>query len=460
MRRKNLLSRLKRKVLQFDFDQMIIFGYRPKHPHLHLVLGYLSYTIVGTILLSLPFMTTKSTLFIDNLFSATSAMSTTGLSTVNVADQYTVIGKIVLLMLIQFGGLGYMTMSCFVRLNLTRHFTLIKRNVINAEFALPYGIDLKNMLKSIVWFTLLFESVGVLLLYIFFSYEQVENPFGKAVFHSVSSFCTAGFSTFSEGLVPFKNNWGINMVIIILSYAGALGFIVSYDIWKKITTRNYRITFTSRIITIVTLLLSALATFQMFFFEKSFADYPVSERFLVSFFQSVSALTTVGFNSVNIGAMMPITLLTLTVTMYFGASPTGTGGGLKTTTLTATYAFVKSKLGMNRDVTIMGRRIPSYRVETALATFILYSTIVFLGSFALTATESFDYLSLLFESASALGTVGLSTGITSSLTASGKIILVLLMFIGRVGVLTFGYTMLLRMQNRSNEIQKEDDLAI
>ncbi|HAC21660.1 MAG TPA: hypothetical protein DCF91_06125 [Porphyromonadaceae bacterium] len=174
----------------------------------------------------------------------------------------------------------------------------------------------------------------------------------------------------------------------------------------------------------------------------------------------MSALTTVGFNTVNIGLLMPITLMSLTMIMYFGASPSGTGGGLKTTTLSATVAFVQSKLGFHRNVTLCGRILPTYRVDTALATFVLYTTIVFLGSYVLTATEKFDYLSLLFESASALGTVGISTGITPELSSAGKCVLIVLMYIGRVGVLTLGYSMLYRMKQRTKQIYKNDDLAI
>ncbi|CDN30719.1 Potassium uptake protein KtrB [Mucinivorans hirudinis] len=460
MKRKFSLTHFIVSMLRFDFERILTFGYISKHPHRQLIFGYLSYIVVGTLLLCLPFMTSTNVGFLDHIFSATSAVSTTGLSTVDVSSAYTFSGKLVILLLIQLGGLGYMTMSCFVMFSLTKHFTIIKKGIIAAEFTMPGGITAKNLVKSVVGFTFFFEVIGALLLYFLFADKGVENPVGTAIFHSVSAFCTAGFSTFSDSLMQFRDDWGVNLVVIVLSYAGAMGFIVMHDLWQKITTRGYKITFTSKVIVLVTLALSALATTQMFFFEPSLLQYPASERFLMSLFQSMSALTTVGFNTINIGGLIPITLLSLTMIMYFGASPSGTGGGLKTTTLTATMAFVKSKLGQNRDVTLFGRTLPTYRIDTALATFVLYTAVICLSSLILTATEDFDYLVILFESASALGTVGLSTGITPELSSEGKLVLIVVMFIGRVGVLTFGFSMLHRMKQRTTQITKQDDLAV
>lgn len=460
MKRKFSLTHFVVSILRFDLERILTFGYISKNPHRQLVLGYLSYIIIGTLLLCLPFMSTDKVVLVDNLFTITSAVSTTGLTTIDVASQYTFWGKFIILLFIQLGGLGYMTISCFVMLSLTRHYTAIKKGIMNAEFTIPGGIAAKNMVKSIVGFTFLFESIGALLLSILFANKGVPDPIATGIFHSVSSFCTAGFSTFPDNLMQFSDDWGINIVIMTLSYAGAMGFIVMHDLWCKFTMKDYRITFTSKVIVLVTLLLSTIATIQMFFFEHSLSHYPVGERFLISVFQSMSALTTVGFNTINIGGLMPITLLSLTMIMYFGASPSGTGGGLKTTTLTATAAFVASKLGQNRKVALFGRILPTYRIDNALATFVLYTTVVFMGSFMLTAVEDFDYLSLLFEASSALGTVGISTGITFDLSVAGKFIIIVLMFIGRVGVLTFGLSMIDRMRNRQIQNIKRDDLAV
>lgn len=460
MKLKLSVYQIKIALLRFDFEKILTFGYISKNPHRQLFWGYLSYIVVGTLLLCLPGMTAGSVSLIDHLFSATSAVSTTGLSTVDFASDYSVIGKIVILLLIQLGGLGYMTMSSFMMLTLTHHFTAIKRGIIEAEFALPTGMSARNLLKSVVLFTFVFEFVGAILLYIFFCQASVEDPMACALFHSISSFCTAGFSTFPDGLLSFRNNWGVNLVIMALSYGGSMGFIVIHDLWQKVSTHGYKITFTSKIIVLTTLILSSLAALQIFFFAPSVAHYPIGERMLVALFQSMSALTTVGFNTIQIGDMLPFTLLVLIMIMYFGASPSGTGGGLKTTTLSAITAFVKSKIGDKRAVTLFGKTIPTYRVDTALATFVLYTAILFFASLCLTATEKVDFLSILFESASALGTVGLSTGITAELTSLGKGVLIMLMFIGRIGVITFGYSMINRMKKRVDLIVKHDDLAV
>lgn len=461
-RAKSIQQKLLR-ILRYDFETLLTFGFTSKHPYRQLTLGYFSYVIFGTILLCLPFMTTafQPVKIIDNLFTATSAISTTGLSTVDVAKSYTLLGQIVILVLIQLGGIGYMTMSSFIMLRLTKHFTMIKKNLMEAEFAIPGNFNVNNMVQSIVSFTFIFEITGAILLYIMFSSSGAENPLWSAIFHSVSAFCTAGFSIYSDNLMQFDTNIGVNLVIMILSYAGAMGFIVMIDLWKKFSVKKYKITFSTKIIVLITILLSVWGTLQMFFFEPELKSYSGFNRLLVSLFQTMSALTTVGYNTVNIGNLLPITLLTITSIMYFGASPSGTGGGLKSTTTSAVFAFTKSKLSQERDVFLFGRRLPTYRVDTALTTFILYTTFLFGGSYLLTAVESKGtYEQLLFEAASALGTVGLTTGITFGLTAAGKIILTMLMYIGRVGVLTIGFAMLMRMQKRTNKMFIHDDLAI
>lgn len=449
------------KFLRFDYEKILTLGYISRHPHRQLLLGYFSYLLIGTLLLCLPFTTTQFVPVIDNLFTITSAVSTTGLSTVNPATSYTFWGQLVILLFIQIGGMGYMTISSFVMFRLTKHFTAIKRGILNAEFTTPGGLKLHSLVQSIIAFTFLFEIAGTISLYFFFTQSGVEHALWPAIFHSVSSFCTAGFSTFSNNLLGFTTNWGVNITIMILSYAGAMGFIVMTDLWKKLTLKDYRITFTTKNILIITFILSLWGTLQLFFGEPNLKSYEPADRFIISLFQTMSALTTVGFNSVNLGVFLPVTLLTLTSIMYFGASPSGTGGGLKSTTISAILAFVKCKLSMERDVYIWGKRLPTYRVDTALTTFVLYTAILFFASYILTMVEpGNDYVPYLFESASALGTVGLTTGITGSLTIPGKFILIALMYIGRVGVLTIGFSMLRRMEKRTAPMLKDEDLAV
>lgn len=461
---KNKLLSLRQRVLRYlryDFETILTFGFTSRHPYRQLSLGYFSYIIFGTLLLSVPFMTNSDVGLLDNVFTATSAISTTGLSTVDVSTSYNTLGQIVILILIQLGGIGYMTMSSFIMLRLTKHFTMIKKRILEAEFSVPGNINVNNLVQSIVIFTFIFEFFGAVFLYLLFLQSGAPNPGWSAIFHSVSAFCTAGFSIYSDNLMQFDTNVGVNVVLMVLSYAGAMGFIVITDMWRKISKKGYSVSFSTKIIVFITLILTAWGTLQLYFFEPDFGSYSNSERFLVSIFQTMSALTTVGYNTVNIGSMIPLSLMTTTLIMYFGASPSGTGGGLKSTTTSAVFAFVKSKLSLERDIYLFNRRIPTYRVDNALTTFILYSAILLTGSYILTATEqNTDYIQLIFEAASALGTVGLSTGVTASLSAAGKITLIILMYIGRVGVLTIGFAMLMRMKNRTRAIFKNDDLVI
>lgn len=449
------------KSLRFDYEKLFTFGYMSKNPHRQLLLGYFSYIVIGTLLLCLPFAVNTRISLIDNMFNIASAVSTTGLATVDVSADYTFFGQLVILLFIQLGGLGYMTISSFVMFRLTKHFTTIKRGILTAEFSTPGDLKIQTLLQSIVTFTVLFEVIGAIVLYFLFSKSGASDPVWAAIFHSISAFCTAGFSTFPDNLVGFSDNWGVNLTVMALSYSGAMGFIVMLDLWKKLTVKGYQITFTTKNILVVTLVLTLWGTTQMYFQEPVIESFAPGHRFLVSIFQTMSSLTTVGFNTVNLGNFLPITLLTLTSIMYFGASPSGTGGGLKSTTITAVLAFVKSKLGKERDVSLMGKRLPTYRVDNALTTFVLYTSVLFFGSYILTMVEpGDDYIPYLFESASALGTAGLSTGISSQLTDPGKCIIILLMYIGRVGVLTIGFSMLKRMQKRAEPLLKDDDLAV
>lgn len=261
----------------------------------------------------------------------------------------------------------------------------------------------------------------------------------------------------------FRDNYWVNIVVSVLCYVGAMGFIVLIDLTNKIKHKSYKITFTSKIIIVLTFLITLIGTLQLFFFENSISQYKTSERMMISVFQSISAMSTGGFNTVNLGEFGLASVLIISMLMFIGASPSGTGGGIKTTTLSAVLAFIYCKLGDKRDIMIGKHRLPSYRVDTALTNILFYGFLLCIGIFALSLTETFSLPQIVIEAASALGTVGLSTGITSEFSVLGKVILCLLMYIGRVGVLAFGTAMLLRMSKKEkNEVKasQNDDLAI
>lgn len=448
----------RRFLLKYDLERILTLGYINSVPQRQLVLGYLSYIILGTLLLFLPFSTKTDVDFIDHLFTITSAVSTTGLCSISIGDCYSLFGQIVILLMIQLGGLGYMTLSSYIMYRMTRHFMRIKYGILQAEFAMPANIEISSLIRNIIRFTFGFELFGAISLYVLFIRQGIDQPLWSAIFHSVSSFCTAGFSLYSDSLVQFKDDFGINIVIIILSYAGAMGFIVMTDLWNKFRNPTCSISFTSKVIFVVTGILTLWGTAQLYWLEPSLKSYPASERLLISLFQTMSAMTTVGFNTINLDNLVSSSMSVLIFAMYIGASPSGTGGGLKSTTLSAILAYIHNKLGLRRHTYIGKRRLPDFRVDSAITTFLFYTLILFLGVYLLTLTDGFTFEETLFEVASALGTVGLSTGITGQLSVMGKLILIFLMYIGRVGVLTLGNAMLIRMAHSKSYMH--DDIAV
>lgn len=441
-------------------DRLICFGVKSSMPQRQIMAVYAGYSLLGTLMLLLPFASIGEVSFVDHLFTVVSAISTTGLSTVDVATQYTFFGQLVILTLIQMGGLGYMTLSSYIMLRLTGKFGTEKAKLFQTQFSFPDTLDSESMLRSIVKYTFWFEAIGFLTLCPYFVLTGVEQPIWSALFHSVSAFCTAGFSIYTDNLMQFRSDIFVNVVILILSVAGAMGFIMMTDISKKLTHKRHKVSFTTKVIVYITGVLALWGTLHLFFCEDSFQSMSVGDRLLASFFQSVSAMTTVGYNTVDVSQMVPISMLILTMTMYIGASPSGTGGGLKSTTLSALYAYTRSTLALRKNVSLRGNLIPQYRITSALTTTIFYSFILFAGVYLIGLFEpnDADFLKISFEAASALATAGLTSGILTDITLESKVVLILLMYIGRVGVITFGNVLLAR--NNKEEIKGKKDMAV
>lgn len=428
------------------------------HPVRLVFLGYGSYIFLGWLLLCLPFTTQAGLGALDNLFIATSAVSTTGLVTTSVSGSYTFAGQFLILALIQLGGIGYMTFSSFVILAQKKTLSGKRSEIAGAVFSLPKTFVVEKFIRSVIVFTFVIELVGAMALYPVFRNAGVETPLWSAVFHSVSSFCTAGFGLYDNSFESFTDNFWLNFIVSVLSYLGAVGFIVCVDVYRKLTAKTDCITLTSRIILWTTFWMTVVGTAVMFLSEPSLSSMPPYERLMAAFFQAMSAMTTVGFNSIGIGRVSQATLMLITILMVIGASPSGTGGGLKTTTFSAFIGLMRSTIAGRKDVTFWGRPIPEERVQTAVASLGFYLACLILGTFVLTLTETQTFENILFESASALGTVGLSSGITSSLTVLGKLILIILMFVGRLGPLTFGLA--LTLGSKGSERGADNDLAV
>ena len=421
------------------------------------VLGYAFYLILGWFALTLPFCRTGAPAsWLDLLFTATSAVSTTGLTTVSTADTYTWAGEAVILLLIQLGGLGYMTIGSFTVLSLTGKLPPFRERVGSVALSLPAGFQIAAFLRVVVLFTLAIEAAGAGALYPVFVAHGAPDPAWQSVFHSVSAFCTAGFGLFNNSFESFRGDAWLNTVIIALSYLGAIGFIVVSDLWSFVRGRKAWLTLTSKIILLSTLVISVAGTVLFFLDEPSIAGLPAGELWMTALFQVMTASTTVGFNTVPIGALSASSLFLLTVVMIIGASPSGTGGGLKTTSITALWAVMMLVVRRRNQVTFLHREIPDVRVRAAAANVLFYFLTLSVGIYALALVESAPLADQMFECASALGTVGLSRGITPSLTDWGKLIIIALMFLGRVGPLALGMALVSKSYPAEDKGLKED----
>ncbi len=430
-----------------------------KSPQMNLVWGFFLYILVGFGLLAIPLFHKTDVAWLDSLFISTSAVSTTGLVTVSVFDSYNIFGQFIIMTLFQIGGIGYMTLTTYYLLFTTQRITHWHSKVIGAEFTLPRTIKIKDFIKSVIVFTIIMETLGAICFYIAFKQSGMETlqAVWFSIFHSVSAFCTAGFGLFNDSFMGYSDNTFINIIISMLAIAGSLGFIVITDLWYRLSRKSKQLSFTTKIVVYGFIILLSLGTVLVYFAEPSLQDS--NARLAESFFQAMTAMTTVGFNTISTGGLSLPILLLVTFLMYIGASPSGTAGGMKITTLTAMLSVLKSRLFGQKRISFLNRTIPFERLYVATSTFILYTSIIFLFTFLLTFSESFEFQRILFEVASALGTVGLSTGITGDLSVFGKVMVIILMFIGRVGVLTFGFALLERKVDDESHIV-EDDLAV
>lgn len=431
-------------------------------PQQNLFYGFFTYVIVGFVLLCLPIVQKIPVPILDHLFIATSAVSTTGLVTVSIFDSYNILGQIIVCVLFQLGGIGYLTFTTFFLLSTTRKLTHWHSRLLKTEFTLPVTIKISDFLKSVIIFSLTMELMGTAAFLIAFTANGMSftEAIWPSIFHSISAFCTAGFSLFNSGFTNYVGDGAINLIISILAISGSLGFIVVTDLLLWVKKKAHTISFTTKIIGFGFLILLFFGFSFFYLFEPTIYALSGKERIYAAFFQAMTAMTTVGFNTVDFGAFLLPMLLVTILLMYIGASPSGTAGGMKITTLTAVLAIMKSRLRGRNKITFLGRSIPFERLYVATSSFIFYTSIIFLGTFVLSFSEDLPFEKILFEVASALGTVGLSTGITGELSNLGKIFIILLMFIGRLGVLTFGIAVWSRGQKEKETDVFEDDLAV
>lgn len=422
-----------------------------------LILGYIFLTILCFILLALPFSRITDISLIDQIFLSASIVSTTGLSPLDFGNSFTFFGELVTLIFIQLGGVGYMALSSFIILKERTKLPRLSASLLRLEFNLPNKYPLLSFVYSVFVFTILIELIGAIFLYIGFRELNLEQPLWSAVFHSISAFCTAGFSLYGDSLTSFMDNAIITNTIMVLSIFGSVGFIVLLDLWLKLINKRKKITLTSKIILLSTFIYLIIGTFLLFISDGILLKEGYNGLQL-AFFQIVSAHTTVGFNNYAIQNFELGGLLVIILVMIIGASPAGTGGGIKTTSVTALIGLLYAILRKQRHITFFKKEIPSQKVFIAIASTVFYTVILFISVWLIVQLDGdrFSFEALIFESASALSTVGLSTGITEDLCPMNKIIISSLMFIGRLGVMTFGFALITQSPVIRRKPQIED----
>ena len=430
-----------------------------------IAVSFLVVILIGTALLMAPFSSreNKPTSIVDALFTATSAMTVTGLVVKDTHDYYSTIGQIIILVLIQIGGLGYMTLMSFLFI-FGRNLKLEGGIYLQESMNLPSISEVYKFARNTAFFVFVFELLGALTLYLMWHASMGSEAAAKyGIFHSISAFNNSGFDLFGgfNSLTGQATNVGVAATIMLLTLLGGSGFIVINELIYKATGRHRRLSLHTRLVLGMSMMLLVIGTAAFFLLENNqpaLKDFSLTDKVLNSAFHSVNARSS-GFNSVPIGSLQTATLMLLIILMFIGSSPGGTGGGVKTNTaavaLRALISFAKGK----SDIEIFDRRVGADTVLKSFAIIGSAALLIIIASVALSLIEPVAFEKLLFETTSAFGTVGLSTGITPHLAAVSKLILVAVMFIGRVGPLALLH-LLLRMKSSSRVRLPQEDVMV
>ncbi|MHA6481615.1 TrkH family potassium uptake protein [Paenibacillus sp. strain BS8-2] len=427
-----------------------------------LSIGFMLLIFIGALLLMLPFSRNPGVpfTFLDALFEATSAVCVTGLVVTDTGTTFTTFGEIVLLLLIQVGGLGFMTMGILVALLLGKKVGLTERvlaqNALN-QFSMS---GIVKLVKLVVISTLVVEGVGALLLAL--SWWQ-EMGWAKAlymgIFHSISSFNNAGFDLMGNysSMTAYVGNLPINLVLSSLYILGGLGFTVIVDVWKKRDIRRWSLN--TKVVLLVTLILNVVASLMFFLLEynnpQTLGALSTGDKMIAAYFQG-TVPRTAGFNTLDLTQLHSDSVLLTIGLMFIGGASGSTAGGVKITTFFLLLLVVWAFLKRRTDITFLNRRIPNELVFRALAIFMIGIALVFFATFVLDVTEKdIPLMSLLFETVSAFGTVGLSLGVTPQLSPIGQIMIMMLMFIGRLGPITIAFA--LTSSHKPNKIRMPEE---
>ncbi|TXK86140.1 TrkH family potassium uptake protein [Paenibacillus sp. N3.4] len=414
-----------------------------------LALGFIVIIFIGSFLLSMPMSSAEGVRspFIDSFFMATSAVCVTGLSVLNVGSHYSLFGEIVILLLIQVGGLGFMTMATLIALVFRRRISYKERLILKEAMNHESTQGVVGLIRKVLLYALVIEGVGALLLSIRWMFEM---PMGKAlyfgIFHSISIFNNAGFDLFGgepkpeNGFFHYVDDPFVNLVSIVLIILGGVGFIVIADLISYRT--NKKLTLHSKVVLTVSGGLLAVGALVIFIFEytnpATFQPLSFMGKVLGAFLQSATSRSA-GLLTVDVGLLRQATQFFLVILMFIGAAPGSSGGGIKVTTFAILMGALIAMIRGKEDIVMFRYRIAGDRIYKAI-TFTLFSFIIIVtATMLLSATESFPFLGILFEVTSAYATTGMSMGLTGQLTLFGKILITTLMFVGRFGPITMAY---------------------
>ncbi len=423
-----------------------------------IIFGFAGAILLGAILLMLPISSAsgKMTPFSDALFTSTSAVCVTGLVVHDTATHWSMFGQFIILMLIQVGGLGIVTLSVAMAMLAGKKIGLMQRSTLQDAISAPKVGGIVRLTGFILKTTFIIEVVGAILLSTVFLKDFGIKGIWLGIFHSVSAFCNAGFdllgtvSPFSS-LITYSAHSLINAVIMALIIIGGIGFLVWEDVkTNKFHIKKYRMQ--TKVVLSATLFLIIVPA--MYFYFAEFNDLPQKDRILISLFQAVTPRTA-GFNTANLTTLSGAGKIITVILMLIGGSPGSTAGGMKTTTAAVLIFSAISVFRKKDDVECFGRRIADATIKNAAAILLMYILLFITGGLIISGVENLPLMDSLFESASAIGTVGLTLGITPALTTISRLVLIGLMFFGRVGGLTLIFAALSnKQQNLSKKPQE------
>ncbi len=410
-----------------------------------IMLGFMIIITVGTILLMLP-VATKSgegTGLLNAAFTATSATCVTGLAVFDTVTQWSLFGQIVIIIMIQIGGLGFITLGVFLMVLIRRKVSLKQRELVHESINTLSVSGMVRLTKKIIIGTAIFEGSGAILLsFRFIPRFGVLRGIFYSIFHSISAFCNAGFdllggsepySSFSE----YYNDWYVNLILILLILIGGIGFIVWDDISVKgIHFKKYLLQTKIVITATIVLLLGSAVLFFIFEYNNLCKDMSLGDKILTSLFSSATARTA-GFNTIDTGGLSNASKMLNMILMFIGGCPGSTAGGVKTTTIVVLLVFLWSMFRGTHGSNIFGRRLEETAIRKASTVFTLNLFLAIIGAIIIMGNQQLAMSDVLFEVFSAIGTVGMTTGVTRSLTSVSKIVIMVLMYCGRVGSLSF-----------------------